>query len=288
MRHSFDPDIAATVGVNAAVIYQNIVYWTEKNAANDKHFYDGRYWTYNSIAAFKQLFPYLSESQIRTALGKLEDVGLIVSGIFNKMGADRTKWYSPSCLICEKSQMDCEKSQTDLSEIANPSAKNRKPIPDIKPNNKPDQSARDVLDQRACDRFWEAYPEAGKVNFARSSLPIALGRHVARLRSVERLICAARNYAAAIRKQDTKPKALGNWLADPALVDQYAPPEAPYVDSPADPAALSHAQWRSYVGYFHRKGDWAGPGPRPDRDGCLAPQSVLDEFGFAKREGGAA
>lgn len=148
--------------------------------------------------------------------------------------------------------------------------------------------AREDFDQRACDRFWEAYPEAGRVNFARSSLPIALGRHVARLRSVERLIGAARNYAAAIRKQDTKPKALGNWLADPALVDQYAPPEAPYVDSPADPAALSHAQWRSYVGYFHRKGDWAGPGPRPDRDGCLAPQSVLDEFGFAKREGDAA
>ena len=60
--------------------------------------------------------------------------------------------------------------------------------------------AKPGLDQKACDLFWEAYPEAGRVNFARSSLPIALGRHVARLRSVERLIGAARNYAAAIRK----------------------------------------------------------------------------------------
>ena len=74
-----------------------------------------------------------------------------------------------------------------------------------------------------------------------------------------------------------------------ALVDQYAPPEAPQgSDTLTDPASISDRQWRSYVGYFHRKGDWAGPGPRPDRDGCLAPQSVLDEFGFAKREGDAA
>ena len=31
--HSFDPDIAARVGCNAAVIYQNLFYWAEKNAA---------------------------------------------------------------------------------------------------------------------------------------------------------------------------------------------------------------------------------------------------------------
>ena len=76
--HSFDPDIAARVGCNAAVIYQNLFYWAEKNAANDKHFYDGRWWTYNSISAFADLFPYLTGKQIRTALDKLEIDGLIV------------------------------------------------------------------------------------------------------------------------------------------------------------------------------------------------------------------
>jgi hypothetical protein len=56
--HSFDPEIAKKVGVNAAVIYQNIVWWTQKNAANNKHHHDGRHWTYNSIKAFDVLFPY--------------------------------------------------------------------------------------------------------------------------------------------------------------------------------------------------------------------------------------
>ena len=40
-RHSFDPDIAAKVGLNAAVIYQNILWWCEKNAANDHNLHGG-------------------------------------------------------------------------------------------------------------------------------------------------------------------------------------------------------------------------------------------------------
>ena len=126
--HHFDPDIAAQVGCNAAVIYQNLFYWAEKNAANDRHFYDGRWWTYNSITAFADLFPYLTGKQIRTALDKLESTGLIVSGCFNKSNYDRTKWYSPTCL----------NEQAHLPKKANEVAQKGKPIPDINTNNKPD------------------------------------------------------------------------------------------------------------------------------------------------------
>lgn len=123
--HSFDPEIAQRVGVNAAVLYQNIVWWTQKNAANGRHFHDGRHWTYNSIKAFDALFPYLTQKQIRTALDKLEAEGLIVSGTFNKAGYDRTKWYCPT-------------GQFDLPQGANGSAPEVKAIPDNKPDNKPD------------------------------------------------------------------------------------------------------------------------------------------------------
>ena len=74
-RHSFDPEVAQVVGVNAAVIYQNIVWWAEKNAANERHIHDGRVWTYNSVGAFETLFPYLSAKQIRLrAITKSERV----------------------------------------------------------------------------------------------------------------------------------------------------------------------------------------------------------------------
>ena len=122
--HSFDPEIAKRVGVNAAVIYQNIIWWTQKNAANERHYHDGKYWTYNSIKAFEELFPYLTGKQIRLSLDKLETEGLIESGTFNKAGYDRTKWY-------------CPKGQMDLPKKANGDALEGKAIPDSKPVHKP-------------------------------------------------------------------------------------------------------------------------------------------------------
>ncbi len=122
--HQFNPDIAKLVGVNAAVIYQNIVWWTEKNAANERHFYEGRYWTYNSVKAFDDLFPYLTRNQIRSALLRLEEEGLIVCGNFNQSAYDRTKWYSPN-------------SQLHLGKNTNGFGTDHKPIPDSKPVDKP-------------------------------------------------------------------------------------------------------------------------------------------------------
>lgn len=133
--HSFDTDVAAMVGVPAAAIAYNIQHWCEKNAANDAHSFEGRHWTYNSVSAFKELFPYLSAKQIRTALDKLESAGLIVSGNFNKHGRDQTKWYSyaPEAVV---KAANCPKGQMQLPKRASPIAQKGKPLPDRKPDNK--------------------------------------------------------------------------------------------------------------------------------------------------------
>ena len=142
--HSFDPEIAKKVGVNAAVIYQNIVWWTEKNAANQRHFYEGRYWTYNSVAAFDTLFHYLTAKQIRTAILKLEEAGLIVSGNFNQSAYDRTKWYSPN-------------EQIHLPDLETPFAQKGKPIPDSKPDIKPDKDMSSDDDEVTVDEVVRAW-----------------------------------------------------------------------------------------------------------------------------------
>jgi len=131
-RHSFDPEIAAKVGLNAAVIFQNILWWAEKNAANNKHFHDGLWWTYNSVSAFADLFPYLTGKQIRTALTKLEDDGLLVSGSFNKSAYDRTKWYAPTCPI----------GKSDLPKRSNENDQEGEPIPDINTDDKLNKNIR--------------------------------------------------------------------------------------------------------------------------------------------------
>ena len=92
MTHVFEIEVAQQVGVNAAVIYQYLWYWCEKNRANGLHLHDGRYWTHCTLKAFGGLFPYLSEMQIRTAINKLIEVGLVVKDSYGK--TNRTSWYS--------------------------------------------------------------------------------------------------------------------------------------------------------------------------------------------------
>lgn len=144
--HSFNPDVAAKVGLPAAVLYQNIVFWCEKNAANEKHVHDGKVWTYNSVKAFTTLFPYLSAKQIRTALEKLEADGLIESGNFNCSAYDRTKWF-------------CCSGQIDLPIEANEIASEGEPIPDSKPDIKPDNIYMSDFEE-----FWSEYPKRRGTN----------------------------------------------------------------------------------------------------------------------------
>ena len=127
MEHSFDIDVAVEYGINAAILLKNIYYWCEHHRANNKHFYEGFYWTFNSGKAFHDLFPYLSEKQIRSALKKLEDEGLIISGNFNKSSYDRTRWYA----VTQKGTSILQKGKMEEHEVSNGSHEKVEPIPDI-------------------------------------------------------------------------------------------------------------------------------------------------------------
>lgn len=131
-HHSFSVAAACKVGVNCAVIVQSIYYWVTKNEANEKNHYDGHYWTYNSVSAFSELFPYLSARQISTALRKLEDGGYILTGNYNKMKWDRTKWYAlteAGYALAENAESISQNSTMDSPEVSNQEDENSEPIP---------------------------------------------------------------------------------------------------------------------------------------------------------------
>ena len=94
MNHSFNVEVATKYGMLEAVLLENINFWVAKNKANEKNFYDGFYWTYNSITALSKLFPYASRATIFRALHNLEDAGLILADNYNKDESDKTKWYT--------------------------------------------------------------------------------------------------------------------------------------------------------------------------------------------------
>jgi len=134
IKMTFDTKIAKELGTDSAIVFSNIEYWVGINKANRQNFFDGKFWTYNSAKAFTELFDYLSESQIKTCLSKLEKANYIEIGNYNKSSYDRTKWYS----VVDKSSIG-DFSLMDNSEFANGLEQNRQPIPYNKPNDKPNK-----------------------------------------------------------------------------------------------------------------------------------------------------
>lgn len=125
MEHSFDIDIAKVYGIPAAVLFKHLYWWIEKNRANEKNFYDGYYWTYNSKKAFAELFPYMTARQIDYALQKLIEDGLVITGNYNKVAYDRTLWYA----ITKKGFSILQKCEMEKTFSDNGKPENEQPIP---------------------------------------------------------------------------------------------------------------------------------------------------------------
>ncbi|MBN2642504.1 MAG: hypothetical protein JXR78_12690 [Victivallales bacterium] len=115
---------AIRFGVEKAVLLYHIAYWVYMNMANERHYYNGYYWTYNTARAFAKIFPFWSNRKIARMLNDLEVKGIIQSGNFNNVAYDRTKWYT----IIDESI--CHICQMDMSKSSNPFVRNKSPIPD--------------------------------------------------------------------------------------------------------------------------------------------------------------
>lgn len=84
------PELAAKIGLNEAIVLQQIYYWTRKN----KHVIEGESWVYNTYENWQEQFPFWSVATITRTLKSLEKQGLIQTGNFNTMPFDKTKWYA--------------------------------------------------------------------------------------------------------------------------------------------------------------------------------------------------
>ena len=133
MNHSFDVAMAERYGVNEAIFIENLRFWILKNKANKRHFYDGRYWTYNSAKAFAELFPYWSRQQVERIIHKLKSAGVLLIGHYSQNAYDRTNFYALS-------------DEMDSLFKANPFIENE------------ESTNTDINTDSLFNRFWTAYP----------------------------------------------------------------------------------------------------------------------------------
>ena len=170
MAIMFDEAIAIEYGVDAAIFIQNLYFWIRKNEANQKHFHDGRTWTYNTFQAWCALFPFWSEKQVRRIVKNLESDGVILTANYNKIAFDRTLWYALSdevLYMCRNGHMHLPKRANEKCPNGQMrSAQTGAPIPDSKPDVKPndtplppagEKEKPNIYGERFA-RFWAAYP----------------------------------------------------------------------------------------------------------------------------------
>lgn len=121
MQHHFSVEVAVEYGINSAIMLEHFYYWQKQNEVNEQNYINGRYWTYNSVKAFQKWYPYLTLKQIRTAIQKLLDCGLLEGADLSTNPYDHTKWYS----LTEEGLRLCQIDLPSRENVDLPSEENR-------------------------------------------------------------------------------------------------------------------------------------------------------------------
>lgn len=171
MQHHFNTEIAKKYDIVTAVLLDNFYYWIEKNRANEKHFYEDRYWTYCSTKAMCELFPYLTKRQIEYTINKMVESGLILKGNFNEKKTDRTLWYAitdfaksilQNCEMYSAYNNICSYTNTNTNTIKENNTKESQAQPPLISPNDQEVSTEDL--EVWFSKTYELYPrKVGKV-----------------------------------------------------------------------------------------------------------------------------
>lgn len=160
MDHFFNLRLGTKYGVDSALFVSNLRYWTVRNFANIKHIHDGLCWSYNTLEALGEIFPYWSKKQLERVINNCVKDGLVVKGNYNATTYDRTCWYAlaPKAywffpeLVTEKNLDLLYLSISPNGEMEFPEWRNRfpqmeTPIPDNIPYTKPNINNKGTSDE---------------------------------------------------------------------------------------------------------------------------------------------
>lgn len=88
----FSPRLAENIGLNEAIVLQQINYWITRDGGGVNH--DGRKWIYNTLTQWREQLPFMSESTIKRSMNALKELGFIDVQQLSGDGRDRTNYYT--------------------------------------------------------------------------------------------------------------------------------------------------------------------------------------------------
>lgn len=115
------------LGLNDAVVLQQIAYWLEGDKAGIEH--DGRRWIYNTHEQWAEQFPFWSIETVRRSLASLQKQGLIIVRRLNAASRDQTNYYSIDHAVADQLQL-VKMTNSEVVKLTSSISSNRPPVTD--------------------------------------------------------------------------------------------------------------------------------------------------------------
>ncbi len=116
------PSLAMAVGLNEAIILQQIHYWLGR--ANTK--IDGHTWVYKTVQEWAGEFPFWSEDTISRALKKLRTSGVVVAEHLSDNARDRSLFYRIDYTMLDALGAECKPAKCGNGDAQNAVIDSRK------------------------------------------------------------------------------------------------------------------------------------------------------------------
>lgn len=87
-----NPELAARIGLNEAILLQQLHYWMKETTSGISH--DNRRWIYNTLDGWREQFPFMSESTIKRGFSSLKRMGIVLVEKLSEDKHDKTNYYS--------------------------------------------------------------------------------------------------------------------------------------------------------------------------------------------------
>jgi hypothetical protein len=106
----FQPSLAKAIGINEAIVLQQIQYWLNIKKEMGDQKIDGKYWIYNTYDEWELQFKYMSARTIMRTIKNLCNLNLVIVQQFDKRKWDRKNYYTINYEELEKLEENCTKN----------------------------------------------------------------------------------------------------------------------------------------------------------------------------------
>ena len=152
--HSFSVDLAKEIGLAEALLLQHFYFWYQHARNLPDMCREGRVWFFRSVKEMREVFPYLSDANIRTAIQHLIDRGLVVKGDFSSASMYKATWYSLNDSAIQ--EFDTTQSQNPFIESRNGFIDSGKSISNKNKDNRKDSSKKNnIISLRVDDEQFD-------------------------------------------------------------------------------------------------------------------------------------